>query len=124
VIEAPRQLVFGFVDDGAEPAARPSRTTAYWRKRLAIVAAKAYALGSMRQRQRRPIPQPPRPHALGADVVTVRVRPTYPCREDRNELHEIADKLARLSISRRDPHAYFESRSELVAVLRAIARRS
>lgn len=37
------------------------------------------------------------------------------------KLHDIADRLARLAPSHRDPERYFEEKSELVAELRALA---
>lgn len=40
------------------------------------------------------------------------------------KLHDIADRLARLAPSHRDPHRYFEEKSELVAELRRMATRS
>ncbi|WP_155257448.1 hypothetical protein [Rhizobium leguminosarum] len=36
-------------------------------------------------------------------------------------LHDIADRLERLAPSYRDPHRYFEEKSELVAELRRLA---
>lgn len=36
-------------------------------------------------------------------------------------LHDIADRLQRLAPSHRDPHRYFEEKSELVAELRRLA---
>ncbi|MGO7541850.1 hypothetical protein ACC680_25060 [Rhizobium ruizarguesonis] len=36
-------------------------------------------------------------------------------------LHAIADRLERLAPSHRDPHRYFEEKSELVAELRQLA---
>ncbi|MGO8202825.1 hypothetical protein ACC735_26470 [Rhizobium ruizarguesonis] len=36
-------------------------------------------------------------------------------------LHDIADRLERLAPSHRDPHRYFEEKSELVAELRRLA---
>jgi hypothetical protein len=35
-------------------------------------------------------------------------------------LHDIADRLERLAPSHRDPHRYFEEKSELVAELRRL----
>ena len=43
---------------------------------------------------------------------------------EAHELEAIAARLARLSISRTNPHAFFEDRSELVHELRAIAARA
>ena len=40
------------------------------------------------------------------------------------ELHVIADRLARLAPSHRDPHRYFEEKSELVDQLRRLANSS
>lgn len=37
-------------------------------------------------------------------------------------IDEIARRLDRLSVSRRDPHAFFEERSELVDALRQAAK--
>ncbi|MGO7439725.1 hypothetical protein ACC684_10975 [Rhizobium ruizarguesonis] len=36
-------------------------------------------------------------------------------------LHDIADRLERLAPSHRDPHRYFEEKSEMVAELRRLA---
>ncbi|MGO7758785.1 hypothetical protein [Rhizobium ruizarguesonis] len=49
----------------------------------------------------------------------------YPEKE-KNEmnpaiLHDIADRLERLAPSHRDPHRYFEEKSELVAEIRRLA---
>ncbi|WP_413709839.1 hypothetical protein [Rhizobium sp. Rhizsp82] len=40
------------------------------------------------------------------------------------ELHAIADRIARLEPSHRDPHRYFEEKSELVDQLRRLASSS
>ena len=40
---------------------------------------------------------------------------------DDYHLHDIADRLARLGPDHRDPHRYFEEKSELVAELRRLA---
>jgi hypothetical protein len=45
-----------------------------------------------------------------------------PTPAEANELHGIARRLSRLSVSRSDPHAFFEQRSELAFELRRIAR--
>jgi hypothetical protein len=81
--------------------------------RLKKIARQAYELGR-RQGKRRPIPQPPIPRPAPL--------PVYLDRESRNELHELAARLARLSISRTDPHRFFEERSELVFALRNLAK--
>lgn len=41
--------------------------------------------------------------------------------ECRTPLEALADRVGRLGICRRDPHAFFEERSEIVAELRALA---
>lgn len=38
------------------------------------------------------------------------------------DLHALADRLERLAPSHRDPHRYFEEKSELVAELRRLAQ--
>jgi hypothetical protein len=50
--------------------------------------------------------------------------PVYLNREERNSLSDFAARLERLTISRTNPHEFFEQRSEIAAELRAIAKRS
>ena len=115
--EAPRQLCFGFADDGEHAAV--SRTTLYWRARIDRAVRQAFQLG---KRQRRPpIPMPPR--TLSADVPSLPSRAFQPSLEESNELHAIAGRLARLTVSRTNPHTFFEQRSELVFAIRQIAKR-
>jgi hypothetical protein len=106
------QLCFLFVvvDD---PPPAVSRTTLYWRKRINRAARAAFEIG---RRQRRPVPKAPRP--LRAAVV-----PAVSISRDRNELHELPARVARLTISRRDPECFHCEKSEISAALRAIARR-
>jgi hypothetical protein len=54
--------------------------------------------------------------------VPSRMHSFVPARAERDELLAIAARLSRLSISRKDPHAFFEERSELVFELRRIAQ--
>jgi hypothetical protein len=96
----PRQLAFPFIEREPPPASC-SRSTVYWRKRLAAVARKAIELG---RRQRKPVV---RPRSLSAAAAPVVVRMVYPSPSDRNELSELANRVARLSISRRDPESFF-----------------
>jgi hypothetical protein len=51
-------------------------------------------------------------------------RPVHLAREDRNELMIIARQIARLTISRIDPEAFFVERSDIAAALKRIARRA
>jgi hypothetical protein len=45
----------------------------------------------------------------------------HPSREDRHELLILASRVARLTISRRDPESFFIERSEIANELRRIA---
>jgi hypothetical protein len=105
------QLCFQFAEE-IEPKGA-SRTTLYWRKRIDRAARAAFEIG---RRQRKPIPKAPRP--LGAAVV-----PVVSISRDLNELHELAARVARLTISRRDPEWFRCEKSDISAALRAIARR-
>jgi hypothetical protein len=51
------------------------------------------------------------------------VVPAVSISRDRNELHELAARVARLTISRRDPECFHCEKSKISAALRAIARR-
>jgi hypothetical protein len=99
----PEQLAFPFFIGEPEPVLpRPSR----YRRRLARVAAIALELGQ-RQGKRRAIPQ-----RLATAVVQAPVMAFHPSREDR-ELLILASRVARLTISRRDPESFFIERSEI-----------
>jgi len=109
----PEQLAFPFFISEPEPVLpRPSR----YRRRLARVAAIALELGQ-RQGKRRTIPQ-----RLASAVVQAPVMAFHPSREDRHELLILASRVARLTISRRDPESFFIERSEIANELRRIAR--
>jgi len=110
----PEQLAFPFFIGEPEPVLeRPSR----YRRRLARVAAIALELGQ-RQGKRRAIPQ----QRLATAVVQAPVMAFHPSREDRHELLILASRVARLTISRRDPESFFTERSEIANKLRRIAR--
>src|SRR5262245_30650006 len=110
----PFQLVFPFVDgpELATPWARAGvcRATYFNRRRLRRVAALAYELG---RRRKHVMPPPP-----------ARARPFYPTRAEANELHVLAARVARLTVSHRSPEKFFEDRSELAYELRAMAARA
>ena len=101
----PEQLAFPFFIGEPEPVLeRPSR----YRRRLARVAAIALELGQ-RQGKRRAIPQ----QRLATAVVQAPVMAFHPSREDRHELLILASRVARLTISRRDPESFFIECSEI-----------
>jgi hypothetical protein len=50
-------------------------------------------------------------------------RPFYPSPQESCELRQLANRLARLAPSHRDPAAYFETKSEIIFALRVIAAR-
>jgi hypothetical protein len=62
------------------------------------------------------------PHSLAASVDPAPVQSFYPTRDERNELAQLAVRVARLTISRTNPHEFFEERSELVFALRNLAK--
>jgi hypothetical protein len=109
------QLCLPFAEE-IEPKGA-SRTTLYWRKRIDRAVRAAFEIG---RRQRKPAPQT---HSVGAAVAPMPAR-FEPMRDEANELLAIAARLARLTVSRKDPHAFFEEKSSLVFELRQIARRS
>jgi hypothetical protein len=51
------------------------------------------------------------------------MRPFYPTHDERDELQAIAARIARLTVSRTNPHEFFETRSEIAYEIRNIARR-
>ena len=116
------QLAFAFIDDPPVTPTAVSRTTAYWRRRIRRAVACAFELGK-RQTKRRAIPPPPRPSSAAVPS-PLPPRLFYPSREQACELEVIAARLSRLTVSRTNPHEFFETRSELVFALRAIARRT
>jgi hypothetical protein len=111
----PRQLVFPFADWHEPELATPwqrlgiARSTYFARRRLRRVATAAFELC----RRKHVMPPPP-----------ARARPFHPTREESGELKAIAARVGRLTVSRKDPHAFFEERSELVFELRALAARA
>jgi hypothetical protein len=110
----PQQLAFPFFIGEPEPVLpRPSR----YRRRLARVAAIALELGQ-RQGKCRAIPQ----QRLATVVVQAPVVAFHPSRKDRHELLILASRVARLTISRRDPDSFFIVRSKIANELRRIAR--
>lgn len=114
------QIVFPFAAADPPPA-RLSRTTLYWRRKLAMTAAYSLELGK-RRAAKRAIPKPPR--SLSAAVVPQNVsREMFLSPADRTELAQLAKRIDRLSISRIDPEKFFADRSELAAELRRLARR-
>jgi hypothetical protein len=117
------QLVFSFLDAADPPPAGPSRTTVYWRRRIDRATRAAFELG---RRQKGSRAQPSR--SLGAASVradnVAPARPFFASRADRNELDLLARRVARLSISRRDPEAFFVERDSIFHALRAIAKRA
>jgi hypothetical protein len=92
---------------------RPPRTTSHWRRKIARAVAAALDIG--RKQGQAPQALPPLRAAAARSFV--------PAQAERDELLDIAARLSRLSISRKDPHAFFEQRSELVFELRRIAWR-
>jgi hypothetical protein len=107
------QLWFPFAQDA--PAAGPSRSTLYWQKRIDRAVRAAFEIG---RRQRKPAPQP---RSVGAAQMSSRLEPS---RDEGNELLDLAARLSRLTIDRKNPFAFHEEKSELVFELRQIARRS
>jgi hypothetical protein len=115
----PRQLSFEFVrDPELEPLtpwqrAGMGRTAFYARRRTQRAIAAAYELGKRRQK----------PLTTTKAVSTI-PRPFLPTPAEGSELMAIANRLARLAPSHRDPAAYFETKSEIVFALRRIASRA
>jgi hypothetical protein len=90
------------------------RSAYYARRRMQRAVSIAIEL---ERRRRKPV-------MLLAPAAARIPRPFRPSRTEANELQDIASRLSRLTISRKDPHAFFEERSELVFALRAIAKAS
>jgi hypothetical protein len=105
------QLAFPFAA-ADPPAAAPSRTTRYWRRRIDRAVRRAFELGT-RQCQRRPL-----------EVAPLPTRKFYPTHAERDELQAIATRVARLTVSHKTPERFFEDKSELAHAIRQIARRS
>jgi hypothetical protein len=104
-----------FGDDDQPQAV--SRTTLYWHRRIDRAVRAAFELG---RRRRKAIPLPkaaPRP--LGAAVAPA----VSVSRAGRNELHDLAVRVSRLTINRRDPEWFYCEKDEISAALRAIAQR-
>jgi hypothetical protein len=120
--EAVIQLCFPF-RGGEHVQERPSKTTRYWQRKLAKTAAYAFELG--KRRARKPKAQPtPKSLSSAAVSVTPIAWPTLPAPlrvEERHELGELARRVARLTVSRRDPSWFFEERSEIADELRRIS---
>jgi hypothetical protein len=119
----PRQLCFAFIEEreglDLTPWARAGmgRSAFYARRRM----QRAVSLAIELERRRRSAPVLRRPPSGPSWTAPARIsRPVY----EANELQAIASRLSRLTISRKDPHAFFEERSELVFALREIAARS
>jgi hypothetical protein len=92
-ISEPRQLAFPFIEREPPPPTC-SRSTQFYRAKIARAARQAYELGL---RRRAPVQRAPR--SLSAAAAPV--RPLYPSRAEADELLTIAAQLSRLSISRR-----------------------
>ena len=112
----PRQLSFEFVEPPeCEPLTPWQRAglgrSAYFARRKTL---RAVALALELERRRQTVPRPR--HAF-----RIPPRPFQPTPAEACELTAIAARLSRLTISRKDPHAFFEQRSELVYELRTIA---
>jgi len=125
------QLSFPFIGE-PEPATspRPSR----YRRTLARIARQAYALGLRRRARAEAVAgelmrqmEPPSPQIAGQNRKRASalppIIPFHPSREDRHELLILASRVARLTISRRDPEAFFIERSEISNELRRISSR-
>lgn len=56
------------------------------------------------------------------DRGTERVRKNGRAGDDRAALIELAERVRRLAPDRRDPHRYFEEKSEIAARLEGLAR--
>jgi hypothetical protein len=117
----PRQLVLPFADWHEPELATPwerrgiARSTYFNRRRLRRVAAKAFELG----RRKRVVLQ-----CVGSSTPVSRRQAAFdPSHAEAHELQALAARIARLSVSRTNPHAFFEDRSELAFELRAIAAR-
>jgi hypothetical protein len=104
------QLCFSFADD--PPAAGPSRSTVYWRRRIDRAIRRAYELGRC-QVQRRAL-----------EVAPLPIRKFHPTHEERDELAILARRVARLTVSHKSPEKFFEDKSELAHAIRQIARRA
>jgi hypothetical protein len=76
----------------------PSRTTSYWRGKIAHAVAAALDIGRKQDSRRQALPplHPAPPRAT----------PFVPARAERDELLAIAARLSRLSISRKDPESF------------------
>jgi hypothetical protein len=114
----PYQLTFPFAESSEPEPSTPwerlaiSRSTYFAHRRLRRVAAAAYELGRRRRPVRVPAPAPARV-----------LRPFQPDHGEACELRAVAARVARLTISRREPEKFFEDRSEIVFALRRIAAR-
>lgn len=97
-----------------------SRSTYFGRRRLRRVAARAFELG---KRRAAVFAEKVHYSALPIPSRESHVRPFYPTRGEAGELEALAARVARLSISRTDPHAFFEARSQISYEICEIARR-
>jgi hypothetical protein len=132
-VAAVMQLCFPFCSE--ESAAAPSRTTLYWRRKIAKCVSFAYELGKRRALQ-------PRAQSLGAGAVVpmtpeagVAIHPvlTQPFKKpacvagltpnERHEIATIARRLQRLAPSHRSPESYFIEKDAIIKELMFISRR-